>query len=202
MAIIYGYIRVSTREQNEQRQLQKMMERGVEARRIFVDKASGKNFDRPQYQLMRKILNEGDIVYMDALDRMGRNYDEVIAEWKHITRDLKADIIVLENESLFDSRKFREMGDMGRLMEDQFLSLLSYVADQERKKIRQRQAEGIAVAKSQGKHLGRPQMNFSNLSNKQRQIIEENHSKWRNGNITGVMFMEMLELKKNTFYKK
>lgn len=133
---------------------------------------------------------------------MGRNYDEVIAEWKHITRDLKADIIVLENESLFDSRKFREMGDMGRLMEDQFLSLLSYVADQERKKIRQRQAEGIAVAKSQGKHLGRPQMNFSNLSNKQRQIIEENHSKWRNGNITGVMFMEMLELKKNTFYKK
>ncbi|MBZ5751335.1 recombinase family protein [Metabacillus rhizolycopersici] len=201
MATIYGYIRVSTREQNEQRQLQKMMERGVEARRIFVDKASGKDFDRPQYQLMCKVLSEGDIVYMDALDRMGRNYDEVIAEWKYITRDLKADIIVLENESLFDSRKFREMGDMGRLMEDQFLSLLSYVADQERKKIRQRQAEGIAVAKSQGKHLGRPQMNFSNLSKKQRQIIEENHSNWRNGNITGVMFMEMLELKKNTFYK-
>ncbi len=87
---------------------------------------------------------------------MGRNYDKVIVERKHITRDLKADIIVLENESLFDSRKFREMGDMGRLMEDQFLSLLSYVADQERKKIRQRQSEGIAIAKFQGKHLGRP----------------------------------------------
>jgi DNA invertase Pin-like site-specific DNA recombinase len=198
---IYGYIRVSTKEQNEQRQLQKMLEKGVEARRIFVDKASGKDFDRPQYQLLRKILGEGDLVYIDALDRMGRNYDEVIAEWKHITRELKADIIVLENESLFDSRKFREMGDMGRLMEDQFLSLLSYVADQERKKIRQRQAEGIAIAKSQGKHLGRPPISLSSLSKKQLQILEENHLKWKKGEITGVRFMEMLELKKNTFYK-
>lgn len=103
LANIYGYIRVSTKDQNEQRQLHKMMERGVEGRRIFVDKASRRHFDRPQYQLLRKILSTGDIV-------------------------------VLENETLFDSRKFREMGDMGRLMEDQFLSLLSYVADQERKK--------------------------------------------------------------------
>ncbi|AFQ30576.1 recombinase family protein [Bacillus thuringiensis] len=201
MANIYGYIRVSTKEQNEQRQLHKMMERGVEARRIFVDKASGRNFDRPQYQLLRKILSQGDIVYIDALDRMGRNYDEVISEWKYITRELQADIVVLENETLFDSRKFREMGDMGRLMEDQFLSLLSYVADQERKKIHQRQAEGIAVAKSQGKHLGRPQVNLSTLSKQQMNIIEETHSKWKNGEITAVMFMEMLELKKNTFYK-
>ncbi|MGW5982975.1 recombinase family protein [Bacillus mycoides] len=201
MANIYGYIRVSTKDQNEQRQLHKMMERGVEARRIFVDKASGKNFDRPQYQLLRKILNQGDIVYIDTLDRMGRNYDEVISEWKYITRELQADIVVLENEILFDSRKFREMGDMGRLMEDQFLSLLSYVADQERKKIHQRQAEGIAVAKSQGKHLGRPQVNLSTLSKQQINIIEETHSKWKSGEITAVMFMEMLELKKNTFYK-
>ncbi|HDR7636629.1 MULTISPECIES: recombinase family protein [Bacillus] len=201
MANIYGYIRVSTKDQNEQRQLHKMMERGVEARRIFVDKASGRHFDRPQYQLLRKILSAGDIVYIDALDRMGRNYDEVIAEWKYITRELQADIVVLENETLFDSHKFRDMGDMGRLMEDQFLSLLSYVADQERKKIHQRQAEGIAVAKSQGKHLGRPQVTLSTLSKQQMNIIEETHSKWKSGEITAVMFMEMLELKKNTFYK-
>ncbi|HEK9103978.1 TPA: recombinase family protein [Bacillus pseudomycoides] len=201
VANIYGYIRVSTKDQNEQRQLHKMMERGVEARRIFVDKASGRHFDRPQYQLLRKILSTGDIVYIDALDRMGRNYDEVITEWKYITRELQADIVVLENETLFDSRKFREMGDMGRLMEDQFLSLLSYVADQERKKIHQRQAEGIAVAKSQGKHLGRPRINWSNLTSKQQYTIEETYSKWKNGKITGVMFMEMLNLKKNTFYK-
>ncbi|KIQ77711.1 recombinase [Bacillus sp. L_1B0_8] len=201
MANIYGYIRVSTKDQNEQRQLHKMMERGVEARRIFVDKASGRHFDRPQYQLLRKVLSQGDIVYVDALDRMGRNYDEVISEWKYITRELQADIIVLENETLFDSRKFREMGDMGRLMEDQFLSLLSYVADQERKKIHQRQAEGIAVAKSQGKHLGRPQCNLSTLNQKQILIIEETYPKWKNREITGVQFMTILELKKNTFYK-
>lgn len=174
---------------------------GGEARRIFVDKASGRHFDSPQYQLLRKILSTGDIVYIDALDRMGRNYDEVISEWKYITRELQADIVVLENETLFDSRKFREMRDMGRLMEDQFLSLLSYVADQERKKIRQRQAEGIAVAKSQGKHLGRPRVNLSTLSKQQIYIIEETYSKWKSGEVTAVMFMEMLELRKNTFYK-
>ncbi|HHP1111360.1 TPA: recombinase family protein [Bacillus thuringiensis] len=201
VANIYGYIRVSTKDQNEQRQLHKMMERGVEARRIFVDKASGRHFDRPQYQLLRKILSTGDIVYIYALDRMGRNYDEVISEWKYITRELQADIIVLENETLFDSRKFREMGDMGRLMEDQFLSLLSYVADQERKKIHQRQAEGIAIAKAQGKHLGRPQLTLSTLSQQQLHIIEKTYSKWKNREITGVQFMELLELKKNTFYK-
>ncbi|MBO1626090.1 recombinase family protein [Bacillus arachidis] len=201
VANIYGYIRVSTKDQNEQRQLHKMMERGVEARRIFVDKASGRHFDRPQYQLLRKILSKGDMIYIDALDRMGRNYDEVISEWKYITRELQADIVVLENETLFDSRKFREMGDMGRLMEDQFLSLLSYVADQERKKIRQRQAEGVAVAKSQGKHLGRPQCNLSALNQKQLLIIEETYPEWKNREITGVQFMALLELKKNTFYK-
>lgn len=178
-----------------------MMERRVEARRIFVDKASGRHFDRPQYQLLRKILSTGDIVYIDALDRMGRNYDEVISEWKYITRELQADIAVLENETLFDSRKFREMGEMGRLMEDQFLSLLSYVADQERKKIHRRQAEGIAVAKSQGKHLGHPQLNLSTLNTKQLFIIEETYPKWKNKEITGVKFMGLLELKKNTFYK-
>ncbi|GAA0463469.1 recombinase family protein [Alkalibacillus silvisoli] len=201
MVVTYGYIRVSSKDQNEQRQLNKMLERDVEARRIFVDRASGKNFERPQYQLLRKVLNEEDIIYMDALDRLGRNYDEVITEWKYITRELKADIVVLENESLFDSRKFREMGDMGQLMEDQFLSLLSYVADQERKKIRQRQAEGIEVAKSQGKHLGRPSINLSNISKRQLHVIEDNYPKWKNGEITGAWFMEVLELKKNTFYK-
>ncbi|MCX2829256.1 recombinase family protein [Bacillus sp. DHT2] len=201
VANIYGYKRGSTKDQNEQRQLHKMMGRGVEARRIFVDKASGRHFDRPQYQLLRKILSKGDMVYIDTLDRMGRNYDEVISEWKYITRELQADIVVLENETLFDSRKFREMGDMGRLMEDQFLSLLSYVADQERKKIHKRQAEGIAVAKSQGKHLGRPQFNLSTLSSKQLLLIEETYPKWKNREITGVQFMEVLDLKKNTFYK-
>jgi len=201
MANVYGYIRVSSADQNEQRQVNKMIEKGVEARRIFVDKASGKDFNRPQYQLLRKVLGEGDLVYIDALDRLGRNYDEVIAEWKYITRELNADIVVLENEALFDSRKFKAMGDIGKLMEDQFLSLLAYVAEQERKKIRQRQAEGIAAAKAQGKHLGRPRVSLDTLTKQQRQLLDENYPRWKAQEITAVQFMEMLGLKKTTFYK-
>jgi DNA invertase Pin-like site-specific DNA recombinase len=97
---------------------------------------------------MKRIIRESDLVYIDALDRLGRNYDLIIEEWKHITREIGADIVVLENAGLFDSRKFKEMGDMGKLMEDQFLSLLAYVVQSERKKILRRQKEGIAVAKA------------------------------------------------------
>jgi DNA invertase Pin-like site-specific DNA recombinase len=140
-----------------------MKELGIEDRFIFIDKQSGKDFEREQYQAMKRIIRENDLLFLDALDRLGRDYEGIIREWKVITRELGADIVILENETLFDSRKFKQMGDMGKLMEDQFLSLLSYVADQERKKIRQRQAEGIAVAKAKGKHLGRPKMDLSTL---------------------------------------
>jgi DNA invertase Pin-like site-specific DNA recombinase len=109
--------------------------------------------------------------------------------------------MVLENASLFDSRKFGEMGDMGRLMEDQFLSLLAYVADQERKKIRQRQAEGIALAKKLGKHMGRPKKNLHSLTKYQLQTIDENYLCWKAKEITAVEFMRRVEVKKNTFYK-
>jgi DNA invertase Pin-like site-specific DNA recombinase len=201
MANTYGYIRVSSKDQNEARQLNKMIGKGVEARRIFVDKKSGKDFDRPQYQMLRRVLSEGDLLYIDALDRLGRNYDAVISEWKYITREIKADIVILENETLFDSRKFRDMGDMGKLMEDQFLSLLSYVADQERKKIRQRQAEGIAAAKAVGKHVGRPTYNIESLSDEQLQVLTATYPRWKASEITGVEFMDMIGLKKSTFYK-
>lgn len=108
-----------------------------------MDKQSGKDFDRPRYQAMQLMLREGDLVYVDALDRLGRDYDGIIAEWKYITREIGADIVCLDNEIPFDSRKFKTMGDFGKVMEDQFLSLLAYVAEQERKKNRSRQAEGI-----------------------------------------------------------
>jgi DNA invertase Pin-like site-specific DNA recombinase len=196
-----GYIRVSSTDQNIDRQLKKMRELGIEDRFIFVDKQSGKDFEREQYKAMKKVIREGDLVYVDALDRLGRDYEGIIKEWKEITRELGADIVVLENETLFDSRKFKSMGDMGKLMEDQFLSLLSYVADQERKKIRQRQAEGIAVAKSQGKHLGRPKMELSTLSKEQRKTLDSFYQSWKINEITAVEFMGKLDLKKNTFYK-
>lgn len=110
MKLAYG--RVSAKDQNPERQLVKFLELGVEDRFIFVDKQSGKDFERPRYQAMRMMLREGDLVYMDALDRLGRDYDGIISEWKHITREINAEIECLENEALFDSRKFKTMGDL------------------------------------------------------------------------------------------
>lgn len=104
------------------------------------------------------MIREGDLVYLDALDRLGRNYDGIISEWKYIIREINSDIVCLDNETLFDSRKFKTMGDLGKLLEDQFLSMLAYVAEQERKKNRQRQAEGIEVAKADGVKFGRPKV--------------------------------------------
>ena len=201
----FGYIRVSTKDQNIERQLAKMLELGIQERDIFIDKMSGKNFDRPAYQALKIQLRTGDLVYIDALDRLGRNYDGIINEWKDITREIEADIVVLENETLFDSRKFKAMNTddskLGSLMEDQFLSLLSYVADQERKKILKRQAEGIAEARKAGKHLGRPKLDLSTLSKEQRDVLEANYEAWQRKELTGVKFAEMLGLKKNSFYK-
>lgn len=191
-----GYIRVSSKDQNEFRQLEKMKSLNIEDRFIFIDKQSGKDFDRPQYQAMKKIIREGDLIYIDALDRLGRNYDGILNEWKYITRILNADIIILENETLFDSRKFKSMGDIGKLMEDQFLSLLSYVADQERKKIRQRQAEGIAIAKAHGKHLGRPLISIDSKE------FSKVYTDWQANKITAVQAMKILDLKRGTFYRR
>jgi DNA invertase Pin-like site-specific DNA recombinase len=195
-----AYIRVSSKDQNIERQYKKMLEIGVEERFIFIDKQTGINFERPEYQLMKRFIRAGDLVYIDSLDRLGRNYEGIISEWKCITRELEADIVILDNQSLFDSRKFKEMGDMGRLMEDQFLSLLSYVAEQERKKIKQRQAEGIAIAKEKG-ILGRPKITYEILSKEQKSIIIANYERWKKKEITAVKFYEMLNLKKNSFYK-
>jgi len=190
-----GYCRVSSIDQNETRQTLKMKSLGIEDRYIFVDKQSGKDFNRPEYQLMKRFCEEGDLVYIDSLDRLGRNYDNIITEWKHITRIINANIVCLDNETLFDSRKFKSMGDIGKLMEDQFLSLLSYVAEQERKKIKQRQAEGIVIAKHQGKYKGRKKIEINCK-------FENIYVKWKNGEITAVKAMELLGFKRNTFYRR
>lgn len=202
---IFGYIRVSTAEQNIARQEEKMKNLGIDERDIYIDYASGRDFNRPQYQNMKSRIRKDDLIYVDALDRLGRDYEAIISEWKEITRELEADIIVLENSSLFDSRKFKAMNSedsqLGSLMEDQFLSLLSYVADQERKKILKRQKEGIAAAKKAGKHLGRPKKDLSTLTKQQMNCLEDNYKSWKDKKIKSVVFMEKLDLKKNTFYK-
>ena len=144
---------------------------------------------------MKRFCEEGDLVYIDSLDRLGRNYDGIITEWKHITRIVNANIVCLDNETLFDSRKFKSMGDIGKLMEDQFLSLLSYVAEQERKKIKQRQAEGIIIAKSQGKYKGRKKIEIDYK-------FETIYFRWKSKEITATRAMDLLEVKRNTFYRR
>ncbi|MEB5482241.1 recombinase family protein [Shouchella clausii] len=190
-----GYGRVSAKDQNPERQLIKFRELGIDDRYIFVDKLSGKDFNRPRYQAMRLMIREGDLVYLDALDRLGRDYDGIIAEWKYITRELSADIVCLDNETLFDSRKFRTMGDFGKVMEDQFLSLLAYVAEQERKKNRQRQAEGIVVAKTSGVKFGRPKQEIND------DFIQV-YQNWKSGGMTATAAMKQLDMKHRTFYRR
>lgn len=187
---------MSAKDQNTERQIIKMKQRGIEDRYIFIDKKSGKDFDREKYQAMLLLAREGDELYLDALDRLGRNYDGIISEWKRITREMKVDIIVLENEELFDSRKFKSMGDIGKLLEDQFLSMLSYVAEQERKKNKTRQSEGIDVAMKKGVKFGRPKFEIQS-------DFEEVYVKWRDKKtITAKEAMDILRWKPNTFYRR
>ncbi|MFF2909190.1 recombinase family protein [Paenibacillus sp. NPDC057934] len=190
-----GYGRVSAKDQNPERQLVKFREIGIDERYIFVDKLSGKDFNRPRYQAMRLMIREGDLIYIEALDRLGRDYDGIMAEWKYITRELRADIVCLDNETLFDSRKFRTMGDFGKVMEDQFLSLLAYVAEQERKKNRQRQAEGIEVAKAEGTKFGRPKIEINSL-------FEQVYIEWKLKKVTAKEAMKRLNMKHRTFYRR
>ena len=190
-----GYIRVSDKRQNPDRQIEKMLAIGIEERFIFVDRQSGKDFARPSYQSMKQVLREGDLLYLDALDRLGRNYDGIIEEWKEITRSLGVDIVVLEQESLFDSRRFREMGELGKLMEDQFLSLLSYVAEQERNKIRTRQREGINIAQRKGVRFGRPRVEMT-------EEFQEVVKRWRKGEVTAKEAMRICKMKPSTFYRR
>ena len=149
----YGYARVSTKEQNAQRQIIALEEFGLNLRQIFIDKQSGKDFERANYQRLTRRLKEGDTLVVKSIDRLGRNYNEILEQWRIITKEKGAAIVVLDMP-LLDTRKNRDI--TGTLIADIVLQLLSYVAQTEREFIRQRQAEGIAVAKAQGVRFGRP----------------------------------------------
>ena len=157
-----GYVRVSTIEQNEARQIEAMKTDGVE--KIYMDKKSGKDFNRPEYQKMIASLHKGDILIIHSIDRLGRNYEEIIAEWRKITKEIEADIIV-QDMPLLNTTQNKDL--TGTLIADIVLQLLSYVAQRERENIRQRQKEGIAIAKAQGKYKGRSKKEI----NKERVII-------------------------------
>ncbi len=149
----YGYIRVSTKEQNELRQLMSMQDAGIEQERIFIDKQSGKDFERPQYKRMMRCLRRGDTVFVHSIDRLGRNYEEIIEQWQLITAEKHADIVVLDMP-LLDTRQ-RDRDLTGVFISNLVLQILSYVAQTERENIRKRQAEGIAAARFRGTKLGR-----------------------------------------------
>ncbi len=152
MKSFYGYMRVSSLEQNTERQKVELLRWGIIDKNIFCDKLSGKDFNRPQYQKLKRKLKEGDILVVKSIDRLGRNYDDIQEEWREIVKTKKADIVILDMPIL-DTRTNKDL--IGTLISDIVLQLLSYVAQAERENIKQRQAEGIALAKAQGKHLGR-----------------------------------------------
>ena len=172
---IYGYIRVSSRDQNEDRQRIAMHEVGVPDRNIVMDKQSGKDFNRPQYKKLLRKLKKDDLLYVKSIDRLGRNYEEILQQWRHLTKDKGIDIVVLDIP-LLDTRRGKDL--MGTFLSDIVLQVLSFVAENERSTIRQRQAEGIAAAKAKGVKFGRPPSplpeNFHGV-----------YQCWKRGEITG-----------------
>lgn len=189
---VYGYCRVSTQEQNEDRQMIALKDAGVLEKDIFMDKQSGKDFERPQYQKLLKKLDEDSVLFVKSIDRLGRNYDDLWEQWKIITKEKGADIVVVDMPIL-DTR--REKNLLGTFISDIILALLSYVAENERTNIRQRQAEGIAAAKRKGVKFGRPSIplpeNFYKL-----------HQDWRSGKISMKDAARACNMPPKTFYSK
>ena len=171
----YGYIRVSSRDQNEDRQLIAIKEVGVLEKNIYLDKQSGKDFNRPQYKKLLRRIKKDDLLYIKSIDRLGRNYEEILQQWRILTKEKGIDIVVLDMP-LLDTRRGKDL--MGTFMSDIVLQVLSFVAENERTNIRQRQAEGIAAAKAKGIKFGRPP----------KPLPDNFHScyqRWKQGEITG-----------------
>ena len=187
--ITYGYVRVSTQEQNEARQLAAMQEFGVAEKNIIIEKLSGKDFNRPCYQRLVRALRPGDVLVVKSIDRLGRNYDEILEQWSVITKKRKAAIVVLDMP-LLDTRQGRDL--TGTLIADIVLQLLSYVAQTERENIRQRQAEGIAEAKAKGVRFGPPCHTLPDS-------FEELRQAWRGRRMTLRAAAEACGIPKSTF---
>ena len=190
---VYGYIRVSTADQNENRQYDAMKELEIKNAHIFMDKLSGKDFKRPAYQALVKKMEAGDLLYIKSIDRLGRNYEEILEQWRILTKEMRIDIAVLDMMPLLDTLNGKDL--MGTFLADIVLAVLSMVAQQERENIRQRQAEGIASAKARGVKFGRPTQkppeNFGELI-----VLSDK------GKITHAEIMEQTGLKHTAFYSR
>ena len=192
MAVAYGYVRVSTKDQKEDRQLIAMEEQGVNEKNIFIDKQSGKDFNRPQYKKLLKKLKENDVLYIKSIDRLGRNYDEILEQWRIITKEIKADVVVMDMP-LLDTR-VKEENLTGKFVSDLVLQILSYVAQTEREFIKKRQAEGIAAAKARGVKFGAKHKEVP----KDFEILKES---WQKGEISVRKAAQQLNIPPSTFHK-
>ncbi len=188
----YGYIRVSSTDQNEDRQLLAMQAKQVPKDQIFMDKQSGKDFERPQYKRMIRRLKPGDLLYILSIDRLGRNYEEIQEQWRVLTKEKRADICVIDMP-LLDTRNGKDL--MGTFIADLVLQILSFVAQSERENIRRRQAEGIAAAKARGVKFGRPPRPLP-------ENFHEIHQAWRDKKITLRQAASACEMPVGTFYAK
>lgn len=191
MAELYGYVRVSTKEQNEARQLIALRQFEVPDHHVFMDKQSGKDFNRPAYKRLLRTLRAGDILAVQSIDRLGRNYDEILEQWRLLTKKKRVAMVVLDMP-LLDTRSSRDL--TGTLIADIVLQLLSYVAQKERESIRQRQAEGIAAAKERGVRFGRPEKEIPG-----RFFLL--YDDWKKGEISGREAARQLGVTHQTFFK-
>lgn len=190
--ILYGYCRVSSVGQNEDRQLVAMEEMNVPEKNIYIDKQSGKDFNRPQYKKLLRKLNENTILYVKSIDRLGRNYAEIQEQWRIITKEKKSDIVVIDMP-LLDTRRGKDL--MGTFLSDIVLQVLSFVAENERSNIKQRQAEGIAAAKARGVKFGRPMIPLPDN-------FYEVHKRWRKKEISVKKAAELCGMSKSTFHDR
>lgn len=192
MGKVFGYVRVSSMEQNEERQVIALKKAGIPVSRIFMDKQSGKDFHRTNYEKMVSLLRQGDLLYVMSIDRLGRNYAEILNQWRMLTKGIGIDICVMDMP-LLDTRNGKDL--MGTFIADLVLQILSFVAENERENIRRRQQQGIAAAKMRGVRFGRPK---SEVPEDFGGIVEE----WREGKIKFDEVLERCQMSKSTFYRR
>ncbi len=189
---VYGYIRVSTQEQNIERQMIALLDAGMDRKDIYIDKQSGKNFKRPAYARMMRRVREGDLIIVKSIDRLGRNYQEIMEQWRIITKEKKVDIRIMDMP-LLDTTRTKDL--LGTFISDVVLQLLSFVAENERDNIRQRQAEGIAAAKARGIQFGKPKIHMPDN-------FPELYRQWEGDSISTQDFAELCNVGRSTLYKR
>lgn len=192
MTNIYGYVRVSSTDQNEDRQLIAMSEKNIPQKNIYIDKQSGKDFERPQYKRLVKRLKPGDLLYILSIDRLGRNYEEIQRQWRVLTKDIGIDVCVIDMP-LLDTRNGKDL--MGTFIADLVLQILSFVAQSERENIKKRQAEGIAAAKAKGVKFGRPE---KSVPNDFPRLIQD----WEKNKLSFSELLKLCNMSEATFYRR